>query len=188
MRFLIALLLSGCTFGPYLHWTAPSPTGVRAGRVAVRDVRDVRPRDQGGVDTSRLGTERTLTGDEIAIRPLDHTVPETVARFAGDALAASGFGVTQAGDPHATAHVVAEVRELWCDGYMVYGARVAVDLVVIDPATGAPRARVPLRREEKAGVCMVAFQRAFDGLLGDAVRTLTQPEPRGALLGAAPPN
>jgi hypothetical protein len=182
------------------------------GRVAVQFVVDKRPSGKGGDTPNVVGVKRSRIGIPHRIeldRPAgDRWLPSTLAQsmqaLVGQALAATGVGVARADDPASTANLSVEIRELWVDGYMVYGATAAVDLIVLDPRTQQERLRIPLRRETKtpdsarrtSPECQVggkfktqclALMSTLSELSEDLTTAFAQPGVRAALMGVPPP-
>jgi hypothetical protein len=155
------VLVSGCvspTASTVLRWN-PLPAAARSeGKVVLTEVVNKRPADRGGADLNFIGNSRNQYGSATAMRVDDAQAtsqPEaldvSVRRLVGEGLSAAGFGVAPADDGGATALVAVEIKDFFGDGYMVYTARVALDLVVLDPKSRAERRRVSISADGNAG-------------------------------------
>jgi hypothetical protein len=210
---VVAVAAEGCAsepYGPYLKWEARPPAAQQAGRVAIKSVVNRRsmtePNNVGNwragfgipypirVDSGHTGAQ--IGGVTFEPRPLD----ETLRALVSDGLQAAGLGLAAPNDPNATAQLVIEIQEFWVDGDFndVYKAMVALNLVLLDPATGATRASATYRGQgtgdpgqdgKFAGegtFAQRAFKRALDRALAEISSGLAQPPMRLAALGSGP--
>lgn len=194
---LVSLLLCsvpfavGCVPQPYLIWESRPPAPMLQGRVAVKYVPNKRPPKHGDTELNNLGNERSGWGIPYAIRlqgDVNPSLDQTVSRVVAEAMSAAGIGMTQLADPGRTADLSIEIVEFWCDGYGVYKASVGLQLVFLDPATGAIRTQVPLRHEGAGGWCRDAYRQALTGIYNDVMYSLAQPGLRmAAISGGLPP-
>ena len=184
---------------PYLRWNANPPPPTMEGRIVIRDVINKRPPKKGADTPQNVGNVRSGFGIPYAVR-LDggaeganvepRTLTESMSEFAATSLAQAGLAVVAPTDPQPTAHLWVEVLELWCDGYMGYGATVTLQLVLTDPRTQALRTKVPVRQEGKGGTCRDAFANALNVLQSQIAAAFMRPDVRAAAVGAgamAPP-
>jgi hypothetical protein len=163
----IALAVAGCATGDqsaYLRWKEGPPSGRLDGKVAVKLVPNLRPAQHGDSDLSDIGRERTPQGQTVGIKLAGEQNPRldyTVGKMTMAALRTAGLGITQPEDPKATAHLTIEIHDFWCDGLIAARASVGLELVLIDPASGAERLRVPVNATGTAAQCREAFRIAL---------------------------
>jgi hypothetical protein len=197
IRLLALTLLAGCAPpAPYLRWNAQPPAPAMEGRIVIRDVINKRPPKKGADRPENVGNVRSGFGIPYAVR-LDggaegdnvepRTLGQAMSEFAASALSQAGLAVVQPADPQPTSHLWIEVQELWCDGYMGYGATVSLVLVLTDPRNQALRTKVPLRQEGHAGSCRDAYTNALNVLQSQIAAAFMRPEVRAAALGAGAP-
>jgi hypothetical protein len=197
----LALTLVGCAPpAPYLRWNAQPPPPTMEGRIVIRDVINKRPPKKGADTPQNVGNVRSGFGIPYAVR-LDggaeganvepRTLTEAMGEFAASAVGQAGLAVVAPTDPQPTAHLWVEVLELWCDGYMGYGATVSLQLVLTDPRTQALRTKVPVRQEGHGGSCRDAYTNALNDVQAQIAAAFTRPDVRAAAVGAganaAPP-
>jgi hypothetical protein len=194
---LTVTLLAGCAPpAPYLRWNAQPAPPAMEGRIVIRDVINKRPPKKGADTPQNVGNVRSGFGIPYAVR-LDggaegdnvepRTLVQAMSEFAASALSQAGLAVVSPADPQPTSHLWVEVQELWCDGYMGYGAVVSLTLVVTDPRTQALRTRVPVRQEGHAGTCREAFANALNVLQSQIAAAFMRPDVRAAAVGAGGP-
>lgn len=181
---------------PYLRWSAQPPPPTMEGRIVLRDVINRRPPKKGADHPQNVGNVRSGFGIPYAVR-LDggaeganvepRTLGQSMSEFAAAALAHAGLAVVAPDDPQPTSHLWIEVHELWCDGYMGYGATVSLQLVLTDPRTQTVRVSVPVRQEGHAGSCRDAYANALNVLQSELAAAFMRPDVRAAALGAAAP-
>jgi hypothetical protein len=150
---LVALSACAGTVPRALGWDAAAPAKEAFARVAVGNVANRRPRDRGGTNSSLVGYWRTPFGQRSFFRTDDDVSPllYSVRGLVRDALRTAGVDVTSPEDPSATALVNVEIRELWTDSEEPPDGTVALDLILLDPATHAERARVPVEGTGRIG-------------------------------------
>ena len=197
IRFVALALLVGCAPpAPYLRWNAQPPPPTMEGRIVIRDVINKRPPKKGADTPQNVGNIRSGFGIPYAVR-LDggaeggnvepRTLSEAMGEFAATALSQAGLAVVAPTDAQPTAHLWIEVLELWCDGYMGYGATVSLQLVLTDPRTQALRTKVPVRQEGHAGSCRDAYTNALNVLQPQIAAAFMRPDVRAAAVGAGAP-
>jgi hypothetical protein len=188
---LAPLLLAACGREPLLRWSPLPPVAGLEGAVGVGQVVDRRPIKHGDGDLNQVGIARDVLGIPHTMSTLNgrYGPPgpgiDSLRRLVADSLSAAGIGVAMGGPP--TSVVVVEVHELWQDGYFgEYNADVQLDLVILDPATSALRARVPVRTRGHANEFR-AYERALDHAHAAVVAALRDPTVRAALIGPPGP-
>src|SRR5579862_3727382 len=148
----------------YLRWKESPPSGRLDGKVAVKLIPNLRPAQKGDSDLVEIGRERAANGQLNAIRLEGDQNPRidyTVGKMTMAALRSAGLGITQPEDPKATAHLTIEIHDFWCDAGIAARASVGLELVLIDPATGSERLRVPVTGAGAAPACRDAFRIAL---------------------------
>ncbi|HZS38165.1 MAG TPA: hypothetical protein VFF06_15110 [Polyangia bacterium] len=193
---VVALAIAGCATSDqsaYLRWKEGPPSGRLDGKVAVKLVPNLRPAQHGDTDLSDIGRERTAQGQMVGIRLQGDANPRldyTVGKMTMAALRTAGLGITQPEDPKATAHLTIEIHDFWCDGMLAAKASVGLELVLIDPASGQERLRVPVNATGAAAQCREAFRIALGDVFRGLASAFAEPEVHEAALGpptTAPP-
>jgi hypothetical protein len=211
------VVLAGCAGSvktPLLNWPSQVAAEKAEGHVAIGRVVSRRSAGHGGGDLNWIGISRGTMDIPEQIRVDDTgrtgrpvSTEDSLRRFLDDSLRAAGFGTTSASDPAATAQIVIEVRDLFSDGSTAdWSGTVALDLVIIDPKTGAERTRFDVeasgsnkRKSERCkeyegmttnpstlNFCTL-YDEAFSNLEQDLSQALRRPDVRAAMLAAAPP-
>jgi hypothetical protein len=192
MRVGWALVLSlvGCAAQNevYLRWQAGPPSGLLDGKVALKQVPNLRPNGRGAGSLVDIGSERSATGQVHAVRlegeanePLDHIV----LRLTIDAMRSAGLAPTQAEDAAATAQLTVEIHEFWCDGTRAAKVQVGLELVLLDPKTGAERLRVPVNTTGTGTSCKAAFQTGLTAAYHELAHAFAEDEVRRTATGAS---
>jgi hypothetical protein len=190
-------LLVGCAPpAPYLRWSAQPPPPTMEGRIVIRDVINKRPPKKGADTPQNVGNVRSGFGIPYAVR-LDggaesanvepRTLTEAMSEFAAISLSQAGLAVVGPADPQPTAHLWVEVLELWCDGYMGYGATVSLQLVLTDPRSQALRTKVPVRQEGHGPSCRDAYTNALNVVQSQIAAAFLRPDVHAAAVGAGGP-
>jgi hypothetical protein len=196
MRTLVfAFLLTGCvaTQEPLLRWQAGPPSGRADGKVALKSVPNLRPAGHGEGGLLDVGLEHTAQGTANAVR-LDgennETLDRVVLRLTIDAMRASSLAPTQPEDRTATAHLIVEIHEFWCDAFHSAKATVGLELVLLDPASGAERLRVPIQTTAVGDSCRIAFHEALSHAYQELAHAFSEQEVHTAALGqtSVPPD
>ncbi len=188
----VALMLGGCgPSGSYLQWEPRVPAMQVQGRVAIKMVPNMRPAGHGDTEMNNLGNERSGFGIPFAVRLEDGTTLDGVlSRMVAEAMISAGIGTAGPGDPNATANLAIEIHQFWCDGYAGYKGTVELQLVLLDPASGAVRIRVPVTKDGSGGSCRDAYRGALTAVSQELVIAFSSPAVRAAAIGgggAAPP-
>ncbi len=185
----LAMAAGGCATvpEPYLRWSSAPPSGRMDGKVAIKTVPNLRPPSRGDAQLADIGHERALSGQVTAIRlegdqndPLDLTITKLTI----DAMRSSGLSTTQPEDTTATAHLNVEIKEFWCEGARGAKAEVTLELVLIDPATGSERLRVPVNGTASGADCRVAFRSALGTVYRGMVSAFAEGEVHAAAMKA----
>lgn len=196
---LIVIALAGCgPPTPYLRWTAEPPAPSLQGRVSLRDVINKRDAKHGATDPAAVGNIRNGFGVPYPVR-IDgggggwegsiepRTMGQSIGELVATAMMHAGVGVVAPNDPQPTSLLFVEVYELWCDGYVGYGASISLQLAIVDPATQQLRTKIPIRNEGSAGNCRDAFARALSGAEASIAAAFAQPEVRAAAITPGAP-
>jgi hypothetical protein len=224
MRLIVlSTLMLGCgaPMTPMLHWSSSMPPqSMVTGRVAIPFVVDKRPANRGGGDLANVGNVRSEFGIPNPVRTnggwtqMPELIDATLRRFVSETLQASGVGVVGPQDPTATSQLAVEITDFFADGYQgpfgsgEYRGRIALTIVILDPASRQPRGRLELAgegttRAPRSAECYPVGQGMWRGLAGEQfcniylqalttvqqqiLQRLTDPMVRASLLGAPPP-
>jgi hypothetical protein len=183
----LLLLIGGCATSsePYLRWHNGPPSGRLQGKVAIKQVPNLRPAGRGEGRLADIGRERTSAGVTAIVLEGDQNVSldQSIMRLTIDAMLAAGLATTQPEDGTATAHLNIEIHNFWCDSARSAKADVTVELVLLDPPSGAERLRVPVTGTGAAPECRAAFAIALNEVYKGLVSAFVEAEVHAAALG-----
>jgi hypothetical protein len=185
-----AVLASGCPASqePYLRWQAGPPSGRMDGKVALKLVPNLRPAGRGDGGVLDIGRERSPAGATTALRlegEASDSLDRVVIRLTIDAMRSAGLAPTQTEDASATAHLTVEIHEFWCDAARSAKATVGLELVLLDPASGGERLRVPVTASGAGDSCRAAFRIALSQTYRELTNAFAEAEVHAAALGGS---
>ena len=166
------LVISGCASSMSLRYEKPSFEMMNKGKISVV-VDDQRPSEEGGNDTTRVGTIRNAFGMPFPLRSSAGREPlKAIRELVSDCLKAAGYEVVEQANSVPQLYVI--LKSFWCDGYQYN--KVWMTMSTELKSVVKPQSVWRHEFESNAGVVYTAgygpFDKGFNTMLEDAKQKL----------------